>query len=92
MVVVVGMMKIVLYDQRAGSATRGEINEIFAGVHNQVRIHIPPGVCHGFKCISSEEALVVNTPTEVYRYDDPDEFRIDPHSKDIPYDWDRKDR
>jgi len=92
MVVVAGMMKIVLYDQRAGSPTHGEIDEIFAGVHNPVRIHIPPGVCHGFKCISSEEAIVINTPTEVYRYDDPDEFRIDPHADDIPYDWNRKDR
>ena len=92
MVVVSGMMKIVLCDQRTDSPTRGEINEIFAGVHNPVRVRIPPGVCHGFKCISAEEALVVNVPTEVYRYDDPDEFRIDPHSKDIPYDWSRKDR
>jgi dTDP-4-dehydrorhamnose 3,5-epimerase len=91
MVVVSGMMKIVLYDMRAGSPTNGEVNEFFAGVHNPVRIQIPPGVCHGFKCISSEEAIVINTPTEVYDYKNPDEFRMDPHTKDIPYDWDRKD-
>ncbi len=92
MVVVAGMMKIVLYDRRDGSPTRGETMEIFAGVHNPVRVHIPPGVCHGFKCVSTEEALVVNAPTETYRYDDPDEFRIDPHAGEIPYDWERKDR
>ncbi len=92
MVVVSGMMKIVLYDRRAGSPTHGELVEIVAGVHNPVRIHIPPGVCHGFMCISECEALVVNIPTEVYRYDDPDEFRIDPHAGQIPYDWRRKDR
>ena len=92
MVVVAGMMKVVLYDMRSESSTRGEIVEIFAGAHNPVRIHIPPGVCHGFKCISTEEAIVINTPTELYRYDDPDEFRIDAHSKEIPYDWNRKDR
>ena len=91
MVVVSGMMKIVLYDMRAGSPTHGEVNEFFAGVLNPVRIQIPPGVCHGFKCISSEEAIVINTPTEVYDYKNPDEFRMDPHTKDIPYDWDRKD-
>jgi len=92
MVVVSGMMKIVLYDRREGSPTHGELNEFIAGVHNPVRIHIPAGVCHGFKCIGADEAVVVNTVTEVYRYDDPDEFRIDPYDNDIPYDWTRKDR
>jgi dTDP-4-dehydrorhamnose 3,5-epimerase len=35
--------------------------------------------------------MLVNVPTEMYQYDKPDEYRIDPHSKDIPYDWARKD-
>ncbi len=92
MIVVDGMMKVVLYDKRKGSPTEGEIMEIYAGIHNPLRIHIPPGVCHGFMCISEREALVINIPTEPYRYEDPDEFRIDPHSNEIPYDWRRKDR
>ncbi|HSG26891.1 MAG TPA: dTDP-4-dehydrorhamnose 3,5-epimerase family protein [Candidatus Krumholzibacterium sp.] len=91
MTVIKGMMKIVLYDDRAGSPTRGQIDEIFAGEHNPVRVTIPPGVCHGFKCISPGEAIVINTVTEPYRYDDPDEHRIDPHQNDIPYDWGRRD-
>ena len=92
MAVVSGMMKIVLFDNRPSSPTHGEVMEIFAGIHNPVRIQIPPGVCHGFKCVSEEEAIVVNTPTEAYAYDAPDEFRIDPHVNDIPYDWKRADR
>jgi dTDP-4-dehydrorhamnose 3,5-epimerase len=48
-------------------------------------------VYHGFKCIGAEEAIVINTPTETYNYSKPDEFRIDPHSREIPYDWTRKD-
>ena len=91
MAVVSGMMKIVLYDSREPSPTYGQINEIFAGVHNPVLVTIPPYVFHGFKCISENEAIVVNIPTEVYKYDDPDEFRVAPHSDDIPYDWKRKD-
>ena len=91
MAVVKGMMKIVLYDSRPESATRDEINEIFAGEHNPVMVHIPPYVYHGFKCISEEEAVVVNTPTDVYNYREPDEFRVHPHENDIPYDWGRKD-
>ena len=91
MAVVRGMMKIVLYDSREGSKTFGEVSEFFAGVHNPILVHIPPLVFHGFKCISEEEAIVVNTPTERYNYLEPDEFRVHPHKNDIPYDWDRKD-
>jgi dTDP-4-dehydrorhamnose 3,5-epimerase len=91
MAVVKGMMKIVLYDGRKESKTYGEVNEFFAGEHHPILIHIPPFVCHGFKCISGEEAIVVNTPNEVYQYDDPDEYRIHPYDNDIPYDWRRKE-
>ena len=91
MAVVRGMMKIVLYDSRVGSKTFGEVNEFFAGVHNPILVHVPPLVFHGFKCISPEEAIVVNTPTEKYNYREPDEFRIHPHENEIPYDWERKD-
>ena len=86
-----GMMKVVLYDNRDGSPTKGLINEFFAGIHNPILIQVPPFVIHGFKCVSEREAIVMNIPTEVYRYDEPDEFRIPPDSPEIPYNWARKD-
>lgn len=86
-----GMMKVVLYDNREGSSTHGEVNEFFMGDHRPILLQIPPLVYHGFKCVSDVEAMVVNCPTEVFVYDDPDEFRVDPHDNDIPYDWARKD-
>lgn len=91
MAVVKGMMKIVLYDSRKESASFSEINEIFAGIHNPVLVHIPPFVYHGFKCISEDEAIVINAPTETYNYKEPDEYRLPAHDNDIPYKWDRKD-
>jgi len=91
MAVVKGMMKVVLYDGREDSPTFKELNEFFIGEHNPLLIKIPPLVMHGFKCVSAEEAIAVNCPTEVYNYDNPDEFRVDPHDNDIPYDWSRKD-
>jgi len=91
LVVVKGMMKIVLYDKREESSTKGEINEFFMGIDNPLLLQIPPLVLHGFKCIGEEEAMVINCPTEVYNYEDPDEFRIDPYKNDIPYEWGRKD-
>ena len=89
--IVSGMMKVVLYDGREGSPTHGEINEFFMGEQNPILITIPPGVLHGMKGISDKPALLVNCPTEVYRYDEPDEFRVDPHDGSVPYDWGRKD-
>jgi dTDP-4-dehydrorhamnose 3,5-epimerase len=85
------MMKVVLYDARDNSPTRGQVDEFFIGEHNPVVIQIPNLVYHGFKCISEREAIVVNCPTEVYDHADPDEYRVDPHDNDIPYDWARKD-
>src|SRR5262245_21426663 len=58
-IVVRGMMKIVLYDGREDSLTYGLVNEFFMGDHNPMLLQIPPGVLHGFKCISEFEALVV---------------------------------
>ena len=90
-VVVKGMMKVVLYDSREGSATQGLVNEFFMGEHNAILLQIPNLVFHGFKCISETEAIVINTPTETYKYQEPDEYRLHPHDNDIPYDWERKD-
>lgn len=82
-----GMIKVPLYDGRAGSATHGEINEFFIGEHNLAVVKIPIGVMHGFKVVGNEPAYLLNFPTEPYRRDDPDEYRIPFDSPEIPYDW-----
>ena len=86
-----GMAKVVLYDRREGSATQGEVNEFFMGECNNILLVIPPGVLHGMKGTGTETAMIINTPTHTYKYDDPDEYRVDPHDNDIPYDWSLKD-
>jgi dTDP-4-dehydrorhamnose 3,5-epimerase len=86
-----GMMKVVLYDPRPDSRTKGMVNEFFLGDHSPTLVEVPNLVYHGFKCVSDTEAMVINYVTEPYDYKNPDEFRIDPHSKEIPYDWNRKD-
>jgi len=91
-VVVKGMMKVVLYDRREDSPTKGEINEFFMGDHNPILLQIPIGVLHGFKCISEDEAMVINITTEPYNRENPDEYRVDPKSNNIPYDWALKEK
>jgi dTDP-4-dehydrorhamnose 3,5-epimerase len=54
-------------------------------------VKVPKMVYHGWKCISQDEAIVVNTPTEPYNPAEPDEYRLDPHNNNVPYRWVRKD-
>jgi dTDP-4-dehydrorhamnose 3,5-epimerase len=87
---IAGMVKLVLVDTRPESPTNGITNEFFIGWQNPMLIQVPNLVYHGWKCISTEMALVINVPNEPYRYDDPDEFRLAPHHS-LSYDWTRKD-
>jgi dTDP-4-dehydrorhamnose 3,5-epimerase len=87
---VAGMVKLVLVDTREDSPTSGAVNEFFLGSQNPMLVRVPSLVYHGWKCISVEPALVVNVPTEPYRYADPDEYRLEPHGT-LPYDWTRRD-
>lgn len=86
-----GMIKLVAYDGRPGSSTKGLINEFFIGTHNLMLVRIPALVYHGFKGLTEPESLVVNIPTEPYHQARPDEYRLDPHGSEIPYDWSRRD-
>jgi dTDP-4-dehydrorhamnose 3,5-epimerase len=80
-----GRIKLVLYDEREGSPTRGEIQEIFPGVDNYCLITIPPLIWNGFKGLGTEMAIVANCATIPH---DPDEIiRRDPLDSSIPYDW-----
>jgi dTDP-4-dehydrorhamnose 3,5-epimerase len=90
-VCVKGMLKLVLYDGRKKSPTYNEVNEFFIGDYNPMLIKVPKMIYHGWKCISEEEAIVINIPTEPYDRKNPDEYRLDPHINDIPYKWERKD-
>ena len=84
--VVAGMVKLVLYDSRPSSPTKGEVQEIFLGEQNYARVKIPPGIYNGFKGVGAIPAIVANCSTIPH---DPAEIqRLDPFSKDIPYNWD----
>ena len=87
---ITGMVKLVLIDTRDGSPTKDAVNEFFLGTQNPTLIQVPNLVYHGWKCISTEASTVVNVPTDLYRYADPDECRLAPHGA-LPYDWTRKD-
>lgn len=81
----VGKIKLVLYDDREGSLTRGEITEIFTGPENYQLITIPPLVWNGVKGIAEVTSIIANCATLPH---DPEEIaRLNPFDKRIPYDW-----
>ena len=90
-VCVSGMIKLVAYDGRPRSRTKGRINEFFIGTHSPMLVQIPVGVHHGFKGLTEPEAIVINIPTEPHHRGRPDEHRLAPHGGEIPYDWNRRD-
>ena len=84
-VVVAGRIKLVLYDAREGSSTKGELMELVLSPEDHKRVTVPFGVWNGFKGVSPEPALVANCATLPH---DPQEIvRMDPFDKSIPYDW-----
>ena len=85
----VGNIKLVLFDEREGSPTRGELMELFIGEINYCRVRIPQGVWNGFKGIGTGVAVVANLASIPH---DPGEIlRMDPHENRIPYSWARRD-
>ncbi|MGH9276429.1 MAG: dTDP-4-dehydrorhamnose 3,5-epimerase family protein [Acidimicrobiales bacterium] len=82
----IGMIKLVCYDDREGSSTRGNVVETHVGELNYALVTIPPMVWNGFKGAGTEAALVANCSTIPHR---PDEIeRLDPFDNHIPYAWD----
>lgn len=83
--VICGMIKLVLYDERDESLTKGNLLEIFMGEENYLLVKIPPMVWNGTKGIGLKTGIIANCATLPH---DPTEImRKDPMSKDIPYDW-----
>jgi len=82
---VFGQVKLVLYDEREGSSTRGNLLETFIGRDNYSLVIIPPGIWNGFKGMSAPCAIVANCCT--HPHDPSRSTRLDPFANHIPYDW-----
>lgn len=85
-----GRIKLVLYDDRDDSNTRGELMEIFLGPDHYALVQIPPNVWNGFKGMGDGMAIVANCST--HPHDSTKTKRLDPFDKKIPYDWAVKHR
>ena len=80
-----GRIKLVLYDDREDSNTRGELMEIFLGPDHYSLVQIPPRVWNGFKGMGREPAIVADVID--IPHSEAQSLRLDPHDNHIPYDW-----
>lgn len=85
-----GMMKLVMYDMRENSPTYKQFQEVCFGDDNYCLVHIPPGIANASECLSAPYSIMCNVASEPHnpniKYK-----RIDPHSQEISYNWDKKD-
>ncbi len=82
-----GKARVVLYDLRDDSPTKGETQVISAGEGDYKLIVIPKGVAHGYQVLGQEPVLLFYHTTECYDPKNPDEHRIPWDDKMIGFDW-----
>lgn len=86
--VISGQLKIVLYDPREESPTKGMVQELFVSPENYNLVTVPPGVWNGFKGVGDSMSIVANcadlphNPNEI--------IRKPAFDTSIPYDWEIK--
>ena len=61
-----GKFRLYLWDNRKESPTHGEKMELEGGEDKQIAVIVPPGVVHGYKCISDTDAWSINLPDKLY--------------------------
>lgn len=89
--VVSGIVKIVLFDGRNDSPTRGQFNEFVVSERAPALVCVPPNLYHGWKNIGTTEAAIINMPDRAYLHDGPDALDLPWDSeaarRTIPYVW-----
>ncbi len=81
----IGNLKLVLFDKRDGSPTKGKTQTVLMGENYSAKVvKIPPGVAHGCKVLGGVTHLFYVTSTV---YDKNEEGRIPHDDKSIGYNW-----
>lgn len=62
-----GTFELHLWDRRKDSKTSEQYMKIKLGEDDPSMVIVPPGVVHGYKCISTCDALSINLPDKLYK-------------------------
>ncbi|ALO25995.1 MULTISPECIES: dTDP-4-dehydrorhamnose 3,5-epimerase family protein [Leptospira] len=81
-----GKIRLILFDPREDSKTKGKVQEIILGrPGNYQRVTIPPRIWYGFTCISEKKAFVANI-TDI-PHDPAESERLPEYDPFIPFTW-----
>lgn len=87
--VLMGKVRLVLYDNRPSSKTLGKIVEHEIGRdNNYCLVQIPPMLWYGFQSLDNQKALIANCTDQPHNPLESESIPID--SDKIPFQWDSK--
>jgi dTDP-4-dehydrorhamnose 3,5-epimerase len=95
-IVLRGSIKICAYDDKQGSPTNGQLDEIVTSEENFQVVRIPGFYWHGTKALGNKPSLTVYCANRLYDFKSPDEERrawndpkiVDPKTSK-PFDWNK---
>lgn len=62
-----GDFELHLWDRRENSPTKGEYFKEIFGESNPSSIIVPPGIVHGYKCVTETGGYSINLPDKLYK-------------------------
>jgi dTDP-4-dehydrorhamnose 3,5-epimerase len=85
---ITGALRWGLYDDRPGSPTHGQVNDVVLSERAPALLIIPRGVWHAVQNIGTADAIFINMPTRPYDHAAPDKVRLPLRTARIPFDFD----
>ena len=80
-------MKLVLFDDRINSSTKGKTQELILSPNDYFLVTIPPNIWNGFKGLYQPESIIANCLT--LPHNEKEMVRIDHNDKKINYNWEK---
>ncbi len=62
-----GSFELHLWDKREKSETNGESLKLEVGENDPTMVIVPPGIVHGYKCVSDCDGWCVNLPDKLFK-------------------------
>jgi len=81
----IGSLRVVLYDDREESPTRGLLTQHSFDEHTRAHVRIPAGVWHAVENVGVSDARMINCPTRAYDYETPDKWDLPLDTELIPF-------
>ena len=81
-----GELLVLLYDGRPDSPTHGLEQSVVITPRGVRQVRIPAGVWHMLINVGTDEAHVINMPTEPYHHDAPDRILLPWNTDELPVD------